>query len=120
MRLIGKEKDYYDELISIFMVEEEELRPKQKELVKHTAKLYVKLEDAEEALLKNGYTHSFKNGTKQVSPHFTAYNKWMDAIRSNLVTMEMFPKSKPVKVEKELNEEESREAQVKLLMKRVK
>jgi len=44
----------------------------------------------------------------------------MDAIRSNLVTMEMFPKSKPVKVEKELNEEESREAQVKLLMKRVK
>lgn len=52
MRLIGKEKDYYDELISMFMVEEEELRPKQKELVKHTAKLYVKLEDAEEACLK--------------------------------------------------------------------
>ena len=118
MKLIGKEKDYYDELVSMFDVDE--LKPKEKELIKHTAKLYLKLEMAEKDLMKSGYTHQFKNGTKQVSPYFTAYNKWMDAIRSNLVTMEMFPKSKPVKVEKELNEEESREAQVKLLMKRVK
>lgn len=118
MKLIGKEKEYYDELSNMFDVDE--LKPKERELIKHTAKLYVKLEMAEQDLMKSGYTHSFKNGTKQVSPYFTAYNKWMDAIRSNLVTMEMFPKSKPVKVEKQMSEQESRQAQLTSLMKRVK